>query len=170
MSGEDRDAMLLFAQHLPEDDLLFLRIDITQPEVVDQWIAHLDDGQSVSLVAYDSEGLIGYATVHRSEARWTRNIGELRVNVSSDYRGRGLGKHLTSEIFEVARELGFRKLTASMIADQKGAQAAFRRLGFVTEAMLADYVDDLNGTPRDLIIMTHDIDGHSDTLAETVKL
>ena len=105
-----------------------------------------------------------------SEARWTRNIGEIRVNVSAGYRGRGLGRHLTSEIFDLARGLGLRKLTASMIADQEGAQAAFRRLGFVTEAMLSDYVDDMNGTPRDLISMTHDVSGHSDLAEAPVKL
>lgn len=170
MTADDRDAMLAFAKKLPADDLLFLRIDITQPAVVDRWIEQVAEGLSVSLVAYDSEGLIGYATVHRTEARWTRNIGELRVNVSGDYRGRGLGRLLTSEIFDVARGLGLRKLTASMISDQKGAQAAFRRLGFVAEAMFADYVDDMNGTPRDLIVMTHDVGGHSDFVEQAVKL
>jgi L-amino acid N-acyltransferase YncA len=170
MTRADRDAMLAFAQKLPEEDLLFLRIDITQPEVVDQWISQLEEGHSVSLVVCDAQGLVGYATVHRTEARWTRNIGELRVNVSGDYRGRGLGKILTSEIFDVARGLGLRKLTASMISDQQGAQAAFRRLGFVTEARFADYVDDMNGTPRDLIVMTHDVSGHTDVVETAVKL
>lgn len=170
MGRDDRDAMLAFAQQLPADDLLFLRIDITKPAVIDQWIRQIEEGHSVSLVAYDSEGLIGYATVHRTEARWTRNIGELRVNVSQEYRGRGLGRHLTSEIFDVARGLGLRKLTASMISDQKGAQAAFRRLGFVAEAMFADYVDDMNGTPRDLVVMTHDVGGHTDFVEQAVKL
>ena len=170
MTRADRDAMLAFARNLPEDDLLFLRIDITQPDVVDRWIEQIEAGHSVTLVAYDAEGLIGYATVHRNEARWTRNLGELRVNVSARYRGKGLGRHLTSEIFDVARSLGLRKLMASMIADQKGAQAAFRRLGFVTEAMFSDHVDDANGMPRDLVVMTHDVTGHSDVLEQTAKL
>ncbi len=170
MTADDRDSILAFAQQLQDEDLLFLRIDITQPDVVNQWIDQLDAGHSTSLVAYDQSELIGYATVHRTEARWTRNIGELRVNVSQDYRSRGLGKHLTSEIFNVARDMKLRKLTASMISDQQSAQAAFRRLGFVAEAMLADYVEDMNGTPRDLIIMSHDIDGHSDTLEKSAKL
>ena len=51
MTREDRDAMLAFAQKLPDDDLLFLRIDITQPDVIDQWIKQLEEGNSVSLVA-----------------------------------------------------------------------------------------------------------------------
>ena len=170
LTRTDRDALLDFARQLPEEDLLFLRTDITQPDVIEQWIQQTESGDSVSLAAYDAIGLIGYATVHRNSARWTRKIGEIRVNVGRGYRGKGLGRRLTSEIFDVARGLGLRKLTASMMVDQKGAQAAFRRLGFVAEALLSDYVDDRNGTPRDLVIMTHDVTGHSDTIDEPVKL
>ena len=63
-----------------------------------------------------------------------------------------------------------KKLMANMTADQKGAQAAFRKLGFVPEALLADYVEDRNGTSRDLIIMSHDVDGHSDQVADVAKI
>jgi RimJ/RimL family protein N-acetyltransferase len=92
------------------------------------------------------------------------------VNVNPTYRGKGLGRVLTSQIFDLARSLGLRKLTANMTSDQHGAQAAFRRLGFVPEALLADYVEDRNGMPRDLVIMSYTIDGHSDQVAEPLKL
>jgi L-amino acid N-acyltransferase YncA len=170
MTVEDREAVLSFAQGLAEDDLLFLRSDITQPDVVDDWMQNIEAGRSTSLVAYDSEGLIGYASVHRNPAPWTRRVCELRVNVNQAYRARGLGKNLISEIFSVARGLGLQKLMANMTADQHGAQAAFRRLGFVPEAMLADYVEDRNGMARDLVIMSFDINGHTDTIADTVKI
>ncbi len=170
MTVEDRDAVLSFAGKLSEEDMLFLRVDITQAEVVDDWMSNLKAGRSVSLAAYDSGGLIGYATVHRNAAPWTRRVGEIRVNVNQDYRARGLGKNLTSEIFAVARGLGLKKLMANMTSDQHGAQSAFRRLGFVPEALLADYVEDRRGTPRDLVIMSYDIDGHNDAIEDTVKI
>ncbi len=170
MSEADRDPVLSFAKALTQEDLLFLRVDITQPQVVDEWINNLKTGHSTSLVAYDDEGLIGYATVHRNPAPWTRRVGELRVNVSQAYRARGLGKNLTSEIFDIARGLGVKKLMANMTPDQRGAQAAFRRLGFVPEAILADYVEDRNGMSRDLVIMSYDIDGHSDNVADAVRI
>ena len=62
------------------------------------------------------------------------------------------------------------KLVAHMTSDQHGAQAAFRRLGFVPEALLADYVEDRNGTLRDMVIMSFDIDGHTDSIAEPVRI
>lgn len=162
MSADDRDAVLAFAQSLPEEDLLFLRVDLTEPGVIDEWISSLESGSSTSLVAYDANGLVGYATVHTSPARWTRRVGEIRVNVSPEYRARGLGRRLISQIFDLARSKGLRKLMANMTTDQPGAQAAFRKLGFVPEALLADYVEDRNGLARDMVIMSYDVDGHSD--------
>ena len=170
MTSKERDDILHFAQHLPMEDLLFLRVDLTQPKVVDEWVENVKKGSSITILAYDSEGMVGYATVHRNIAPWTRRVGELRVNVNGNYRTRGLGKRLTSEIFDVASGIGVKKLMANMTSDQHGAQAAFRRLGFVPEALLADYVEDRNGTPRDLVIMSHDLEGHTDMAPGVVKL
>ncbi|MFP6807293.1 MAG: GNAT family N-acetyltransferase [Pseudomonadales bacterium] len=170
MSAEARDAILAFAQALPQEDLLFLRVDLTQPEVVDAWVNNLEAGTSTLLVVYDESGLIGYATVHTNPAPWTRRVGELRINVNQAYRTRGLGKNLISEIFDVARGLGMKKLMANMTTDQHGAQAAFRKLGFVPEALLADYVEDRNGTSINLVIMSYDIEGHSDRVENAVHI
>ena len=169
MTAADRDAMLAFARSLPQEDLLFLRVDITDPEVVDEWIRNIGAGLSTTLLAFDANGIVGYATVHRTRAPWTRGIGELRVNVGRAYRARGLGRSLTAQIFDLARSLGLRKLMANMTTDQHGAQAAFRRLGFVPEALLADYVEDRNGTPRDLVMMSYDIGGHTDVVEEPLR-
>lgn len=170
MSAADRDAVLAFARGLAEEDLLFLRVDLTEPAVIDAWVKNLQTGDSTSLVAYDESGVVGYATVHRNTARWTRRVGEIRVNVSPAYRSKGLGRQLISQIFDVARSFGLRKIMANMTVDQPGAQAAFRKLGFVPEALLADYVEDRNGVSRDLVIMSYDIDGHSDQAAEPLRV
>ena len=170
MSAGDRDAVLTFARALPPEDLLFLRVDLTEEGVVDDWIHNLSTGHSVSIVAYDSNGLVGYASIHRNPTSWTRHLGEVRVNVNPEYRSRGLGRVLTSSVFDLAGELGLQKLTAHMTADQRGAQAAFRRLGFIPEALLADYVQDRTGTTRDMVIMSFDIAGHTDQTMGTVQI
>jgi RimJ/RimL family protein N-acetyltransferase len=170
MTAADRDAMLAFARSLPQEDLLFLRTDITDPAVVDEWLQNGEAGLATTLLASDTNGLVGYATVHRNRAPWTRGVGEIRVNVGPRYRARGLGRSLTAQIFDLARGLGLRKLMANMTTDQPGAQAAFRRLGFIPEALLADYVEDRNGTPRDLVMMSYDIGGHTDLVAEPLRV
>ena len=49
---------------------------------------------------YDDAGLIGYATVHTNPAPWTRGIGEIRINVSPAYRGKGLGRIILDSSIE----------------------------------------------------------------------
>ena len=168
MSTEDRDAIVQFAKSLPEEDLLFLSMDITQPKIVERWARQVERGRTHSILAYDSNGLVGYANVHRNPTPWMRRVGEIRVNVAPAYRSKGLGRLLINRIFDAAREMGLEKLIAQMTADQRGAQSAFRRIGFVPEAMLADFVVDRQGITRDLVMMTFDVDGHSDQAGDSV--
>ena len=161
LGAEDRAPVLAFARALPEQDLLFLRLDITEPDIVDAWLANIGNGATFSLSAYADGDFVGYATVERNPARWTRRVGEIRVNVAPSLRSQGLGRSLTSQIFDIARAFGLKKLVAHMTPDQAGAQAAFKRLGFVPEALLADHVEDRHGNAHDLIIMSYDVDGHS---------
>ena len=170
MSADDRDAVVKFAKALPEQDLLFLSMDITKAKVVDEWVKNITAGRTKSLVAYDQDGLVGYANVHRNATPWMRRIGEIRVNVAPSYRSRGLGRLLIERIFDVAREFGLKKLVAQMTADQRGAQHVFRKLGFVPEALLADFVVDLNEQTHDLVMMTFDVDGHTDQAGDIVQL
>ena len=170
MEAGDRDAILRFARGLPEQDLLFLRVDLTEPAVVDDWVRNLETGHSTSILAFDGDELAGYATVHRDPAPWTRRVGEIRVNVGPDYRGKGLGRNLTAQIFDLAQALGLKKLMATMTVDQPGAQAAFRHLGFVPEALLADYAEDRSGRCHDLVIMSHDVEGLSDRAGEPLRV
>ena len=162
MGPEDLDKIIDFAKSLPSDDLLFLRTDITDRNVVKQWVDNIRHGHTITLLAEVDGDLAAYASVHLEQARWTRRVGEIRIIASSRFRGAGLGRRLAAEVFDLARSLGLKKITAQMTTDQSAARAAFEHLGFQVEAMLSDWVEDRRGRPRDLLIMTHDIDGFSD--------
>jgi RimJ/RimL family protein N-acetyltransferase len=170
MGPSDRDRVLAFAQSLPPDDLLFLRLNIASPDGIDEWLRNIEAGRTITVLAESDGGVAGYASVHHNEVMWNRHVGEIRVIVGSDYRRHGLGRRLTDEVFAIARDLGLRKITAQMTPDQKGARATFERLGFRPEALLADYVVDRDGKTRDLLIMSHDVAGftnveHADVAA-----
>jgi L-amino acid N-acyltransferase YncA len=106
--------------------------------------------------------LAGYASLHLEQARWTRRVGEIRVQVGVPYRGAGLGRQLAAQIFRVGEARGLKKMAAMMTPDQAGARAAFEKIGFSVEALLQDWVVDRQGRPRDLLIMSHDLEGLSD--------
>lgn len=162
MTAKDGKAVLAFAQALPEDDLLFLRSDITNPDVVEQWVENIGAGRTVSVLAEVNGQMAGYASLHFTDVTWQRHVGEIRIQVGSRYRSLGLGRQLAAEVFAVAREAGLRKITAQMTPDQKGAIATFERLGFQPEALMQDFVIDRGGRTRDLIVMGHDVAGLSD--------
>jgi L-amino acid N-acyltransferase YncA len=158
----DRDEVVALARTLAPDDLLFLRTDITQPDVVEDWIRNVQSGRTYSVLAEVEGKLAGYSSVHTNSAQWMRDVGEIRVIVGPAYRRLNLGRILIEEVFNLARANGLRKLTAQMTPDQGGARAVFQALGFKAEALLGDYVTDRSGTPRDLLIMTYDITGFND--------
>jgi L-amino acid N-acyltransferase YncA len=163
MDRSDRDQMVDFARTLPADDLLFLRRDITDPEVIDGWIQNVEIGRSVTVLAESDGDLVGYGSLNINAAFWTRHVGEIRVLVGPDCRKLGLGRRLAYEIFAIAKDLGLQKMLARMTPDQKGARATFERLGFRAEALLHDFVLDRDGKTRDLLIMSYDIAGLTDS-------
>jgi L-amino acid N-acyltransferase YncA len=157
MTPGDRDAVLAFAQALPPHDLLFLRRDITRPEVVDLWLDDIRRQRITTMLAEREGVLVGYATVDRGDVSWSPHVAELRVAVASSMRRRGLGRLLTQEAFRIALDLGVEKMVAQMTTDQEGAIAVFETLGFRTEALLRDHVKDREGRKLDLLIMAHDV-------------
>lgn len=163
MEPSDRDAILAFARDLPHDDLLFLRLDITTPEGVDEWVANLNAGRTFTVLALAGGKVVGYSSIHHNNTMWTRHVGEIRVMVGPAFRELKLGRRLTDEIFAAAKDLGLKKLMVQMTPDQKGARATFERLGFHAEALLADFVLDHEGKTRDLLIMALDLAGFSST-------
>jgi L-amino acid N-acyltransferase YncA len=162
MEATDKQKILSFAQSLPPDDLLFLRTDITEPSLVNEWIGNLEKGTTVTLLAEVDGKLAGYASLHLDQARWTRRVGEIRLQVGVPYRGAGLGKQLAAQVFRLGQARGLKKMAAMMTPDQAGARAAFEKIGFSVEALLQDWVVDRKGRPRDLLIMSHDLEGLSD--------
>lgn len=162
MTGGDADRIVAFARALPEEDLLFLRRDITDPKIVAQWAQDVAGGRTVTVMAEAGGDLAGYASLHHNQVTWQRHLGEIRIQVGPRYRSQGLGRALAGEIFAIGRDLGLRKIVAQMTADQKGAIATFERLGFQPEALLQDFVIDRSGRTRDRVVMSYDVEGLTD--------
>lgn len=158
MTPADRAAVLAFTRSLPERDLLFLRWDITSPEVIDAWIRNIERGRTITLLALEGEKVIGYCSLHHSRILWTRHLGEMRVFVGPAFRGKGLGGELAQQVFAIARELELLKVVVQMMSTQRSAQNIFHHLGFIPEALLHDWVIDRNGRTHDLIVLSREVD------------
>lgn len=157
MTENDKAGILAFARALPATDLLFLRRDITHPRVVAAWLGQVADGTIASLLAIENEAIVGCATIVTDPLSWSKHVGELRILVSRDVRGAGLGRALAQEAFALGLAMGLERFVAQMTPDQQGALAMFSGLGFRPEALLRDHVKDRDGESHDIVILAHDV-------------
>lgn len=154
---QDETALIEFFKAMPEEDILYLRDDVKEPEVIRRWCQNPDYEVTLPLIA-DLEGkIIGDATLHQEKRGWRCHIGTVRVVIHPQYRGRGLATHLVGELCEIAQDIGLVKLDAEFMAEQARPIAVFEKLGFVNMAVLPQHVKDLKGESHDLVIMVYDL-------------
>ena len=157
MTAADEAAVLAFAQKLPVHDLLFIPRNISQPKVLSVWIKEIERGGMTSLLAWKGDTLVGCGTIVRDLLSWSPHVGEIRMVVSKDVRGQGVGRALSQEVFALALGAGLEKLVVQMTVDQTGAIAIFEGLGFKAEALLRDHVQDKAGQKHDIVVLGHNV-------------
>jgi GNAT superfamily N-acetyltransferase len=157
MAQADEAAVLDFAQRLPVHDLLFLPRNISERKVLAAWIKEIERGAIISLLAVTAGRVVGCGTIVRDPLSWSPHVGEIRMVVSTDVRGLGVGRALSQETFALALGAGLEKLMVQMTVDQVGAIAIFEGLGFKAEALLQDHVRDLAGKKHDIVVLGHNV-------------
>jgi ribosomal protein S18 acetylase RimI-like enzyme len=160
LDGCDQAALTAFLDRIPEGDRTFFKENIEDPAVVDAWTR---PGGTRS-IAVDGERVAGYVAVVPLHG-WSSHVGEIRIVVDPDHRGRGVGRMLVRHAVREALALGLTRLVVEVVADQAPAIGLFRSHGFVPEALLKDHVRDRHGELRDLMILAHSVDEQHAALA-----
>ena len=150
---DDRAAIERFIDRVPEGDRTFFKEDVHKPDVVDQWI-HPEVPHAVAVEAGEVVAYMAVVPLYG----WSSHVGELRIIVDPDHRGKGVGRALARRAVLDALELGLSKLVVEVIADQESTVAMFGALGFDPEALLRDHVRDQSGELRDLLVLAHSVE------------
>jgi ribosomal protein S18 acetylase RimI-like enzyme len=148
----DRGALERFLDEIPDADRTFLKEDVADPDVVAAWVLP-GDARSIAVEGGDVVGYVAVIALHG----WSSHVGEVRIVVDPDHRGRGVGQALARHAVLEALELGVAKLVVEVIADQEALIAMFVALGFEPEALLIDHVRDRSGELRDLLVLAHSV-------------
>jgi L-amino acid N-acyltransferase YncA len=160
LQAGDRAAVERFVERVPEGDRTFFKEDVEAPGVLDAWTR---PGTARAVAVEDGE-VIGYVAVVPLHG-WSSHVGEVRVIVDPDRRGRGIGRALARRAVLDAVELELRKMVVEVVADQEPTIAMFRSLGFDPEALLTDQVRDRSGALRDLMILAHSVEEQWSSMA-----
>ena len=153
LEREDEAAFHRFFLAVPEQERMFIKHRVTDPDVIHDWCQNIDLGRNLPLLALSSGRIIADATLHQQLGGWKRHIGRVSVLVHPQFRGRGLAKALVVEIIEVARNIGLEKLEAEFIGEQETAIKLFGLLGFSSLVRLPGYVRDMKAISHDYVLM-----------------
>ena len=153
MRPDDFEHSFDFFCALPEEDRKYLRVDVTQRDLVERRTSNLDPRRVIRLVAVLDEAIVADGALELAGHGWGDNIAEIRLMVARPFQRLGLGTLLAKELFFLAADRKVDRIVARLMRPQEGARRIFRRLGFKEEFLIPEHVRDQSGAWQDLIIM-----------------
>ncbi len=158
LGKDDVDRSFDFFNELPREDRAYLRVDVTRRDIVEQRIKAIDDKKIIRLAALVDGQIVADGALELEGHGWKDHVGEIRLIVANPYQRKGLGMLMARELYMLAAGQKVEEIVVKIMEPQVGAMNIFERLGFKREAILHDYVRDIEGTKRNLILMRCDLE------------
>jgi L-amino acid N-acyltransferase YncA len=151
----DQEALFGLFQSLSEEDLWFLNQDVSDRQLMDEWVRGLDPNRVVSIVAVLEGAIVGNAVLMMKMYGAKSHIGKVRITVAPSYRDKRLGTWMLLDLVNLAMAVGLRLLTMRLVRGRDASViSGVGKLGFVEQAVLKDYVVDREENPHDLVVMS----------------
>ena len=157
LAEDDSDRLHAFFVSLPDEDRLFLRDNVTDPDLIRRWTSERDFNKVLPLVALDGDRIVADGTLHAGTTGWTQHVAQLRLVTARSHRHVGLGVLIAHDLVAMAAERNIEKIQAKIIEQDIGAMKMLVAVGFERMAVLKDMVRDQHGDNRDLVIMVNDV-------------
>ena len=155
LKAGDENALFEMFNRLPEEDLWFLNHDVSDPELIAEWIHNLDPNRVISIVALLEGRIIANSALMVKRYGAKSHIGKVRISVDPGFRDRRLGTWMLLDLVNLAMAIGLQMLVMRLVQDRDASvMSGIKKLGFVEEAILKDYLMGREGQPHNLIIMT----------------
>jgi hypothetical protein len=118
MSRRDQGRLVAFARRLPAHARIALAVDLNNAAMLHRWVVAHEVADARTVVAYQEARLVGYASLRRGNAPWTRHVGEICIVVGATPQDEEIGDCLGRDMVAQALDVGLQKVTAkrSMIA------------------------------------------------------
>jgi len=153
MQPDDFERSFDFFCGLPAEDRKYLRVDVTQRNLVERRSTDLDPRRVIRMVALHEDVIVADGSLELEGHGWGENVAEIRLIVAKPYQRFGLGTLLAKELFFLAADRKVDRIVARMMGPQTGVRRMLNRLGFKEEFLIPEQVRDQSGVWQDLIIM-----------------
>jgi GNAT superfamily N-acetyltransferase len=161
MTRNDRESVGDFFGRMTPSVLQYVRNEVSDPKVLDQWFEDLNYDRVFPLLAFKDNKVVANATLHRVSYGWRKHLGTLRIVVDPEFHGKGLGTLMINELIELAQEFGLEKLMVEFPLKAQGALAMFEKAGFSPRAVIEGLMKDRHGQNLDIVIMVMDVAAHA---------
>jgi L-amino acid N-acyltransferase YncA len=158
LKQNDLDRSFAFFSALPKEDRAYLRVDVTKRDVVARRIKLVDSGAVFRLVALSEDDIVADGALELGAQEWNKHIAEIRLIVAHTHQRKGLGMLIARELFLLASKKKIEEIIVEFMGPQVGARKIFERLGFHEDAVLRNYVRDIDRNKQDLILMRCDLE------------
>jgi ribosomal protein S18 acetylase RimI-like enzyme len=146
-----------FFCRLPEELRKYLRIDVTDIEILRKRMNGKDRVKYWRLVGEHNGKIIADATLYQNTHGWMRHTAEFRCIVSPEYQKIGLGHFLLKELTRIANDQKVEIAYSEVMAEQEQAKKILDSLGFVKELRRKSHVKDIYGKLHDQWIYTNNL-------------
>ena len=151
----DEPELVRFMKSLPEEERVYFRDDVTDPEVIRKWVHESDPLRTVPLLGVTEEGrIVANWTMHRLEHGWTRHNVFIRGIVDPEWRQQGLAIFIVPELLKIATDLDVERVVIELVRPQETLLRRYLDIGFEIDATLKNWVKDFQDHYHDLIIIS----------------
>jgi ribosomal protein S18 acetylase RimI-like enzyme len=155
---DDIDRSLAFFRSLPEEDREYLRVDVTNREIVERRIETVKWGRVMRLVAVADDQIVADGALELPGEGWEQHHAELRLIVARRFQRKGLGLLMARELYGLAASRKVEEIIVKFMETQAAARKIFEKLGFHEDAVFHNYVKDLHGRKHDQYVMRCDLE------------
>ncbi len=150
----DRQMLDAFYAKIPESDRWFMNHNVMDRETMEKWFDAVEKDSVCSILALCEENIVGQGSLYLRDFGATSHVGRFRIVVLPEFRQKRLGTWLLLDLIQLAMDRGLEMLRADLVAGvEEGAIEAVQKFDFFKSAELKDYVKDIHGNRRDLVIM-----------------
>ena len=153
MTDKDEAKILMFLKKLPLEHRLFLRDDVADEKTVKGWAKNLNYSTVIPMIGEADRKIVANGTLHFSQLRWMKHVGEIRILVDPKYRGLGIGRTIIHELFGLGISGGLERIMATQMDSEEFLISVLISLGFYEVARIPKHVKDMKGIKHDLVVL-----------------